>query len=94
VVSEIRFEKHSTLDLKTNRRSDEVVIIRDGREAAVLPEASRLGRGMSLSLEEAVWVAQNFHEIMHRPPSAAERAFWQAVVDYKRSHVHTDVHAA
>lgn len=44
----------------------------------MLPEATRLGRAMSLSLEEAAWVAHNFHEIMHRPPSAAERAFWQA----------------
>lgn len=37
VVSEIRFEKHSTLVMKTNRRGDEVVVIRVGREAACCP---------------------------------------------------------
>jgi hypothetical protein len=84
-MSQIRFEKRNRVDERTNRKMDEVAVIRDGREVAVLPEADRVDRAMGLSLDEASWIARNFEEIMHREPSGAEQEFWRAVVDYKRS---------
>jgi len=65
MASDIRFEKHDSLDPKTKRKRDEVVVIRDGREVAVLPEASRLDRALSLPLEEAVWITRHFKGLMH-----------------------------
>lgn len=92
--SDVNFEKRVTVDPNTNRKRDEVVVIRDGREVAALPEANRLDRALGLPLEEAAWVARNFREIMHRDPTPAEGEFWRAIVDYKRSHQQTDSHAA
>ncbi len=91
---DVRFERRNTWDVKTNRKGDEVVVIRDGREVAALPDASRLERAMSLPLEEAAWIAHHFSDIMHREPTTAENEFWQAVVDFKRSHAHMGSGAA
>lgn len=93
MASHICFDKHVSLDPKTNRMRDEEVVIRDGREVAVLPEANRLDRALSLSLEEAAWIARHFQELMHREPTEAEREFWRAAVDYRRAHAPIEIDA-
>ena len=90
MTSEVRFEKRSTRDIKTNRQRGEVVVIRNGREVAVLPEAGRLDRTLSLPFDEAAWIARNFHAIMHREATPAEREFWRAVIECKRGQAHLD----
>lgn len=94
MASDVCFEKRIRLDPKTNRKRDEVAVIRDGREVAALPDPSRLDRAMNLPLEEAAWVARNFREIMHRDPTRDEIEFWHALVDYKRAHAQIDSGAA
>lgn len=79
----IEFLKRETIDPLTNKKGDEVVVLRDGREVAALPEAERLDRVLALPLKEAKWIASHFDKIMLREPTPDEREFWKAIVDYK-----------
>lgn len=83
MAEDIEFVKREKIDEATNRRYDEIVVLRGGHEVAALPEADRLERALALPLEEASWIATHFEEIMGREPTSDEREFWRAVADYK-----------
>ncbi|MBI4316942.1 MAG: hypothetical protein HY675_00510 [Chloroflexi bacterium] len=83
MVEGIEFMKREKIDPATNKRYDEVVVLREGQEVAALPEADRLERAQALPLEEARWIATHFDEIMGREPTPDEREFWRAITDYK-----------
>lgn len=84
VANGIEFRTFEQVDVKLNKKCRYLVVCRDGKEVATLPDASRLERAMALSLEETEDIARNFTEIMKREPSEAEKAFWEALVEYKR----------
>ncbi|MBI4318469.1 MAG: hypothetical protein HY675_08270 [Chloroflexi bacterium] len=94
-MQDIEFVKREKIDPATNRRYDEVVVLRGGHEVAALPEADRLERALALPLEEARWIATHFKEIMGREPTPDQREFWRAVTDYAL-HIRTllDEHAS
>jgi hypothetical protein len=81
----IEFEETTITDPQTNRDRDAVAVIRNGRQVALLPEADRLRRALSLSLEEIEHIVNHFPEIMNRQPTRDEREFWRAVLEFKRS---------
>jgi len=85
MADEIRFERVVITDPVTERKSDAVTVIRNGRQVALLPEADRLRRALALSLQEIEDILNNFSTIMSREPTKDEREFWQAIMDYKRS---------
>jgi hypothetical protein len=80
----IKFEETKITDPQTNKDRDAVAVIRNGHQVAVLPEADRLRRALSLPIEEIEHIINHFSEIMNRPPTQDEREFWRAVLDYKR----------
>lgn len=63
-----------------------MAVFRNGRQVALLPEADRLRRALSLSLGEIENIVKNFPTIMNRQPTPDEKEFWRAVFDYKRSY--------
>jgi hypothetical protein len=81
----IKFKETTITDPQTNRDRDAVAVIRNGRQVAILPEADRLRRALSLSLADIEYIVNHFPEIMNRPPTQDEREFWRAVLEYKRS---------
>jgi hypothetical protein len=81
----IKFKETTITDPQTNRERDGVAVIRNGRQVALLPEADRLRRALSLSLEEVEYIVNHFAEIMNRQPTQDEKEFWKAVLDFKRS---------
>ncbi len=83
MVEMIEFRKRARIDLATNARENEVVVLRDGCEVAALPEADRLDRALALSFEEAKWIQMHFEEIMRRKPTDDELEFWRAITDYR-----------
>lgn len=89
MAERIEFEEVIITDPITNRKSDAVAVIRNRRQVALLPEADRLRRALSLPLEEIEYVVDNFPVIMNRKPTRDEREFWKAVLDFKRSHGQT-----
>jgi hypothetical protein len=86
MVEKIEFREVPVLDPKTKlKNGDAVAVIRNGRQVALLPEADRVNRALSLSLKEIEDTLNNFSTIMGRKPTKDEREFWEAHVDYKRS---------
>lgn len=85
MTERIEFEEVVITDPITTKRSDAVVVIRDGRQVAQLPEADRLRRALGLPLQEVEDIVNNFSIIMGREPTADEREFWRAILDFKRS---------
>ena len=81
----IEFEEVKITDPATKKKRDAVAVIRSGRLVAVLPEADRLRRALSLPLEAIEHIVNNFTKIMNRQPTYDEREFWKAVLDFKRS---------
>ena len=81
----IEFEKVKITDPLTNKKRDGVLVTRNGRQVALLPEADRLRRALTLSLEEITYIVDNFPAIMNRQPTQDEKEFWKAVLDFKRS---------
>jgi len=76
-------------DPETNLdKGDAIVVIRDGRQVALLPEADRLRRALNLSMWEIEETMRDFTAIMGRKPTKDEKEFWKAVADYKRSQCH------
>jgi len=82
---QIKFEQVVITDPITTKKSDAVVVIRNGRQVAMLPEADRLRRALGLPLQEAEDIVNNFSIIMGRQPTTDEREFWKAIVDFKCS---------
>ena len=85
MTERIGFERVIITDPATNRKSDAVAVIRNGRRVALLPEVDRLGRALNLPLEEIKDIVDNFTGIMNREPTSDEREFWKAILDFKRS---------
>lgn len=81
----IKFEETTITDPQTNRDRDAIVVIRNGRQVALLPEADRLRRALNLSLGDVEHIVSHFQELMNRPPSQDEQEFWKAVLEYKRA---------
>jgi len=85
MTERIKFEEVVITDPITSRKSDAVAVIRDGQQVALLPEADRLRRALGLPLQEVEDIVNNFSIIMGREPTADEREFWRAILDFKRS---------
>ena len=83
---EIRFETVTIKDDMSSRPRDAIAVIRDGRQVAVLPEADRLNRALSLPVEEIEFILNNLGELLNREPTPAEREFWRAIFDFRQSH--------
>ena len=84
MTERIEFEEVVITDPSTKRRSDAVVVMRDGRQVAMLPEADRLRRALALPVDEVDDIVNNFSDIMGREPTTDEKEFWRAVLDHKR----------
>lgn len=85
-MEEIEFREVALYDLETKqKKGDAIAIIRGGRQVALLPEADRLRRALTLPLTEIEDILKNFSAIMGREPTTDEREFWKAVLDYKRT---------
>ncbi|MBC8512177.1 MAG: hypothetical protein H8D32_04265 [Dehalococcoidia bacterium] len=82
---EIRFETITMKDDTSGKDIDGVAVIRGGHRVSVLPDADRLNRALSLPLEEIEHVANNLRELLNRDPTADEREFWRAILDFRRS---------
>ena len=85
MTEQIAFEKVIITDPATNKKSDAVAVIRNGRRVALLPEVDRLRRALNLPLEEIKDIVDNFTGIMNREPTSDEKEFFQAILDFKRS---------
>ena len=85
MTSRIGFKKTTVIDPITKKSRDAIVVIRNGRQVALLPEADRLRRALSLTLEEIEYTLNNFRRLMNRTPTPDEKEFWRAVLDFKRS---------
>jgi len=85
MAKRIEFEELTITDAITGKQRDAVAVIRDGRQVALLPEADRLRRALSLPLEEIEHIVNDFPVIMNRQPTRDEKEFWKAVLDFKRS---------
>lgn len=86
---DIRFE---TITIEGDRPSDKrdgVAVIRDGRQVAVIPEAERLDRALSLPLDKIEHIVNNLRTVMlstlDREPTRDEEDFWHAVLDFQRN---------
>jgi len=89
MTERIEFEEVAITDPITNRKSDAVTVIRNGRQVALLPEADRLRRALALTLREVEDIVNNFSVIMGREPNIDEKEFWKAIMDYKRGQSQT-----
>lgn len=86
MVEEIEFREVALDDPVTKqKKGDAIAIIRGGRQVALLPDADRLRRALTLPLTEIEDILKNFSAIMGRKPTTDEREFWKAVLDYKRT---------
>jgi len=85
MAKQIEFEEATITDPVTKEQTDAVAVIRNGRQVALLPEADRLRRALSLPLEEIDNIVNNFSAIMNRKPTSDEKEFWRAILDFKRS---------
>ena len=91
-MEQIKFQKVTFKDSETKLdKGDAIVVLRDGRQVAQLPEADRLRRALNLSLEEIEETIRDFTEIMGRKPTKDEKEFWMAVADYKHNQCLTEV---
>jgi len=91
-MEKIEFQKMTLKDSETNlEKGDAIVVLRDGRQVAKLPEADRLRRALNLSLQEIEETIRDFKVIMGRQPIKDEKEFWKAVADYKRNQCLTEV---
>jgi len=84
MTERIEFEEVIITDRITNKKSDAVAVIRNGRRVALLPEADRLRRALNLPLGEIEHIVNDFTKIMKRQPTSDEQEFWKAVLDFKR----------
>ena len=67
MMEDIEFQKITLKDPETNLdKGDAVVVLRDGRQVAQLPEADRLRRALNLSLPEIEETIRDFAAIMGR----------------------------
>jgi hypothetical protein len=82
----IEFGEVRVIDPLTKKERDGVAVFRNGCKVALIPEADRLRRALSLPLEEIKDIVNNFPAIMNRQPTPDEKEFWQAVFEYKREH--------
>jgi hypothetical protein len=86
MVEEIEFREVALDDpITKQKKGDAIAVIRGGRQVALLPEADRLRRALTLPLTEIEDILKNFSAIMGREPTTDEMEFWKAVVDYKRT---------
>ncbi|MDP2725980.1 MAG: hypothetical protein Q8P59_00410 [Dehalococcoidia bacterium] len=85
-MNSIEFKETTLIQEDTGRTVDAVAVIREGRQVAVLPEADRASRALSLPLEEVQYIVRNFASIMGRQPTRDEKEFWRAVLDVRSRH--------
>jgi hypothetical protein len=84
VTERIEFKEILVTDPVTKKQSNAVSVIRNGRQVALLLEADRLKRALSLSLQEVEYIVDNLAEITNGQTNDTSE-FWKAVLDYKRS---------
>lgn len=84
MAERIEFKEVVTTDPVTRRKADAVMVLRNGKEVARLPEADRLRRALALPIREVEDITNNFSAIMGREPTNDEIEFWKALTDYKR----------
>ena len=87
---DIRFETIKIRDKTRVQDRDGIAVIRDGHQVAVIPEADRLNRALSLPLEKVEYIANNLQAVMKagtagREPTPDEEEFWRAVWDFRRN---------
>jgi hypothetical protein len=85
MTERIEFKEILVTDPVTKKQSNVVSVIRNGRQVALLLEAGRLKRALSLSLQEVEYIVDNLAEIKNGQPTNDTSEFWKAVLDYKRS---------
>lgn len=83
-MNSIEFKEVTLMEEDTGHKLDAVAVVRDGRQVALLLEADRANRALSLPLEEIQYIVENFPSIMGRQPTRDEKEFWQAVLDARR----------
>jgi hypothetical protein len=83
---EVSFEIVDIEDEVPGLKRDGVAVIRDGNCIAVLPEADRLRRALSLPIEEIEYIVTNIQEVIGRDPTQDEREFWKAILEYRHTH--------
>ena len=89
-MPKVEFKETFVTNPVTKKRRDAIAVIRNGRQVALLPEADRLRRALSLTPEEIEYTLNNFTRLMNRKPTPDEREFWMAVLDFKRSQSGSD----
>lgn len=83
-MKDLKFEEIEFTDKVTQKKSDAIAVIRNGKQVALLPEADRLRRALSLPVEKIQDIVTNFSGIMGRNPTSDESEFWRAILDYKQ----------
>lgn len=83
-MNSIEFKEVTITEEETGRKLDAVAVVRDGHQVALLAEADRANRALSLPLEEIQYIVENFPSLMGRQPTRDEKEFWQAVLDARR----------
>jgi hypothetical protein len=86
VGEKVSFEIVDIEDDVPGLKRDGVAVIRDGNCVAVLPEADRLRRALSLPIDEIEYIARNLREVTGRDPTQDEWEFWKAILEYKLTH--------
>ena len=83
-MGEMEFKEVTIEDpITKQKKGNAIAVLRDNQQVAVLPEADRLRRALSLSVDEVNDILSNFSSIMGREPTSDESEFWKAVLDYK-----------
>jgi len=83
---EVSFEIVDIEDEVPGLKRDGVAVIRNGSCVAVLPEADRLRRALSLPIEEIEYIFKNLQVVTGREPTQDEQEFWKAILEYKLTH--------
>jgi hypothetical protein len=85
MAERIEFKEIMITDPVTKKQSNAVSVIRNGRQVALILEAERVKRALSLSREEVEYIVDNLAEKTNGQPSSDMSEFWKAVLDFKSS---------
>ena len=83
-MDDIEFKKTNIVEEETGLERSAVAVLRNNQQVALLPDANRADRALSLPLEEISYILEKFSSIMGREPTRDEREFWRAVLDFRR----------
>lgn len=85
MTERIEFKEIMINNPVTKKQSNAVSVIRNGRQVALILEAERVKRALSLSREEVEYIVDNLAEKTNGQPTNDMSEFWKAVLDFKRS---------